>query len=367
MRAKRWWMPVLSGIASICACSTPSAPSSTRVRVDPAQLGDGWTASTPVAEGIDATRLEALTQRIANREFGLVDSLTISRNGRLCYDAYFNGDANVLHETQSVTKSVTSALIGLAIARGAILDAHQPVVAVLPDYAVALRDDPAKAALRIDHLLTMSSGIDWDESLPIADARNALGRMNESPDWVAFVIARRIVEAPGTRFVYNSGGVILLGAILYAATGQDAARFAADNLFAPMGITDASWSRNPAHPEQVHTGGGLSLRARDQAKFGQAYLDDGMWAGRRVLPSQWVRDSTAPRLAASDGAQYGYLWWLRSVASALDVAEAWGARGQHIFVVRPSNLVVVVNARDTAVDAGRQVLNEIISAVRNPP
>ena len=367
MRANRCSVLVLFAIAVLCACSTPSAPSSSHVRVDPAPLGDGWALSTPAAEGIDAARLDTLTQRIANREFGLVDSVTIVRNGRLCYDAYFSGDASVLHELQSVTKSVTSALIGLAIARGAILDSHQPVVAVLPDYAAALRDDPAKAALRIDHLLTMSAGMDWDESLPIVDTRNTLGQMNGSPDWVAFVVARRIVEAPGTRFVYNSGGVILLGAILRAATGQDAERFAADNLFAPMGITDARWSRNSAHPEQVHTGGGLSLRARDQAKFGQAYLDDGMWAGRRVLPSQWVRDSTAPRLVASDGAQYGYLWWLRSVASALDVAEAWGARGQHIFVVRPSNLVVVVNARDDAVDAGRQVLNAIISAVRSMP
>jgi CubicO group peptidase (beta-lactamase class C family) len=209
--------------------------------------------------------------------------------------------------------------------------------------------------------------MDWDESLPISDARNPLGQMNGSPDWVAFVVARRIVEAPGIRFVYNSGGVILLGAIVRAATGQDAAGFAADNLFAPMGITDARWSRNSANPEQVHTGGGLSLRARDQAKFGQAYLDDGVWAGRRVLPSQWVRDSTAPRLVASDGAQYGYLWWLRSAPGALNVAEAWGARGQHIFVVRPMNLIVVVNARDNAVDAGRQLLNEVISAVRNMP
>ena len=142
----------------MCACSTPSAPSSSHLRVDPTQLGDGWALSTLAAEGIDAARLETLTQRISNGEFGLVDSLTIARNGRL----------------------------------------------------------------------------------------------------------------------YNSGGVILLAAILRAATGQDAAGFAADNLFAPIGITDARWSRNSANPEQVHTGGGLSLRSRDQAKFGQAYLDDGV-------------------------------------------------------------------------------------------
>ena len=180
-----------------------------------------------------------------------------------------------------MTKSVTSALIGLAIARGALSDVHQRVVDVLPEYAEAARSDPAKAAIRIEHLLTMSAGMDWDESTATTDPRNILAQMNQSADWVAFVSSRRAIETPGTRFVYNSGGVILLGAIIRAATGQDVAQFAADNLFTPMGINDARWFRNPSHPEQIHTGGGLSLRARDQAKFGQAYLADGVWAGQR--------------------------------------------------------------------------------------
>jgi len=353
----------VSGIALICACGGPAAPSSRApVRIDPVQLGDGWSLSTLAEASLDANRLETLARRISSGEFGLIDSVTIARDGRLCFDAYFNGDASVVHELQSVTKSVTSALIGLAIARGALSDVHRPVVDVLPEYAEAARSDPAKAAIRIDHLLTMSSGMDWDESTAISDPRNILAQMNQSADWVAFVSSRRAIETPGTRFVYNSGGVILLGAIVRAATGQDVAQFAADNLFTPMGISDARWSRNPSHPEQIHTGGGLSLRARDQAKFGQAYLADGVWSGQRVLPAPWVRESTTPKLPATDGAHYGYLWWLRSVPSAVDVAEAWGARGQHIFVVRPLNLVVVVNAHDNAQDAGRQILNEVIAA-----
>jgi CubicO group peptidase (beta-lactamase class C family) len=349
--------------AVLSACGSPTGPSSSApVGTEPVLLGDGWPVATLADTAIDAARMAALTDRISKRAFGLVDSLTIARDGRLCYDAYFNGDPSLVHELQSVTKSVTSALIGIAIARGSISDVHQAAAAVLPEYADAARDDAAKAAIRIEHLLTMSSGIDWDESLPITDPRNTLAQMNQSADWVGFVASRRAVETPGTRFVYNSGGVILLGAILRAATGQDVDQFAADNLFAPMDIRDARWSRNSVHPEQIHTGGGLSLRPRDQAKFGQLYLADGTWLGRRIVPPQWVRESTTPKLGAADGAQYGYLWWLRSVPGALDVAEAWGARGQHIFIVRPLNLVVVVNARDNAVDAGRQILSEVVAA-----
>src|SRR5262245_52095872 len=113
-------------------------------------------------------------------------------------------------------------------------------------------------------------------------------------------------------------------------------------------------------------GGGLSLRARDMAKLGQLYLDDGVWAGQQVLPRDWVRESTRTWLAApSHGRLYGLLWWLRSTPGAGDVAEAWGARGQHIFVVRPMNLVVVVTASDDRNDSGTQILDEVVAAA-NP-
>jgi CubicO group peptidase (beta-lactamase class C family) len=331
----------------------------------PAAIGDGWGLSTLRDERIDSTRLDSLAQRIQSGRFGRVDALVIARNGRLCYDAYFSGGPTTVHELQSVTKSVTSALVGAAVARGAIASMQQPVAALLPDFAAAVTSDPAKAAIRVVDLLTMSSGLDWDEqSLPNTDARNTLTQMNNSADWTGFVLSRRAVEAPGTRFVYNSGGVILLGALLRASTGQDVVAFATDALFSPLGIRDQAWYRNPRQPDQVHTGGGLSLRARDMAKLGQLYLDDGMWAGQQVLPRDWVRESTRTWLAApSHGRLYGFLWWLRSTPGAGDVPEAWGARGQHIFVVRPMNLVVVVTASDDRNDSGTQILDEVVASV----
>jgi CubicO group peptidase (beta-lactamase class C family) len=239
----------------------------------------------------------------------------------------------------------------------------QPVTALLPEFAAAAEADPPKGRIHVEHLLTMSSGLDWDEmSFPNGDPRNTLTQMNASADWVGYVVARRAAEVPGSRFVYNSGGTILLGAILRAATGQDVVAFAGDVLFAPLGIANQTWTRNPSHPDQVHTGGGLALRARDAAKIGQVYLDEGSWDGRQVLPAAWVRNSLQPHLPATDGAQYGFNWWLRAATGGVSIGDAWGARGQHVFVVPARRMVVVVTAHDERIDAGRQILDVVIDA-----
>ena len=355
----------LIGAALLAACGGPARPGPITGVVSgaPASIDDGWTLSTLAAEGFDVAAITALSARIAGGQYGQVDGLVVARDGKLCFDGYFNGTPYDVHEMQSVTKSVTSALIGAAIARGAITSPQQPVGALLPAFAAAAAADPAKNAIRLEHLLTMSSGLDWDETtIPNGDSRNTLTQMNASADWEAFVLGRRATEPPGARFNYNSGGVILLGAVLRATTGQDVAAFSAEALFSPMGIRDARWSRNPSRPEQVHTGGGLSLRARDAAKFGQLYLDEGIWAGQRLLPVNWIRESTQPRIGAWDGAQYGFLWWLRMAAGGRPVVEGWGTRGQHVFVVPPLRLVVVVTASDNRIDAGRQILDGVIAA-----
>lgn len=398
---------VLVVLLACGACHAPEpTPEVREIDGRPLSLADGWTTSSLDAEAIDPVRMGALQERIQRGELRGVDSLLIVRHGRLGYEAYFRGGPAELHELQSVTKSVTSALVGAAILRGTLTDVQQPVASVLPSFATAAADDPPKANIRLVHLLTMSAGLDWDESWPYSDPRNTLAQMNASRDWEAYVLSRRAVEEPGSRFVYNSGGVILLGAVLRAVSGgdiaalaeaalftplgirsarwsrnparleeihpgavlramsgEDAASFAEDALFSPLGISSSRWIRNPYRPEQVHTGGGLSLCARDQAKFGQLHLSEGLWLGRRILPAEWVRESTRPWLRAWD-AEYGLLWWVRSATGGVRVAEAWGTRGQHIFVVGALDLVVVVNAHDDAVDVGRTVLDEVVAATR---
>src|SRR5262245_34661049 len=163
-------MPDVKARAAIVLCVLAGCgttqPSRTAAPIDPTprSIDDGWALSTAASEGLDATRLTTLSTAISSGQYGGVDALVIARNGHLCFDGYFSGTALDVHEMQSVTKSVTAALIGAAIARGAIASAQQPVVAALPAFDAAARDDPAKRQIRIEHFLTMSSGLDWDET-----------------------------------------------------------------------------------------------------------------------------------------------------------------------------------------------------------
>src|SRR5262249_1549741 len=157
---------------SACGPTQPtSSPMTGVLSGTPAAIGDGWPLSTARDERIDRARLDALAQRIQAGRYGLVDALVIARNGRLCYDAYFNGSPTAVHGPQSVPKSVPPALVGAGIGRGVIASVQQPVASLLPEFAAAVAGDPAKAAIRIVDLLTMSSGLDWDEqSLPSSDS-----------------------------------------------------------------------------------------------------------------------------------------------------------------------------------------------------
>jgi CubicO group peptidase (beta-lactamase class C family) len=161
-RARRGGLVFTAALLSACGGTQPSRPSGPSVPVsgDPASIDDGWTRSTVAAEGFDAARIAALSAAIVSGQYGEIDALVIARNGRLCFDGYFNGTPTDVHEMQSVTKSVTSALVGAAIARGAIGSVQQPVMALLPAFAAAAVADPAKNDIRVEHLLTMVTARD---------------------------------------------------------------------------------------------------------------------------------------------------------------------------------------------------------------
>jgi len=355
-----------------CGGSSPSREAAFSPSAQPPEaLADGWPVATLEAEGIDLARIEGLAERIERGQAGRVRSLLIARHGRLAFERYwYGGGREVLHELQSVTKSVTSALVGIAIDRGAIAGPEEPIERYFPGYAAAFRVDPAKGGLRLRHLLTMTAGLRWDErSTPFDDPRNSIGRMNASPDWVGYVLDQPVAEPPGTRFNYTSGCSILLGEILRQATGQDAARFAEEALFSPLGISAYSWYRHPTHPDHPpHTGGGLALRARDLAKLGQLYLDGGEWTGRPVVSEEWVGESTRVWIPADPGSHYGFQWWLHALAASgapNDLVHGWGYRGQHLFVAPRLDLVVVMNGQNEQDDPGLRLFHdEVVPAVR---
>jgi len=381
LKARLWqWLGLLALGWGGCGGGQPTtfapSPSPFVSAPQPPVAGtDGWEVSTLEAEGIDLDRIESLARRLQRGDFGAVHDLLLVRHGRLVYEQYFGvGSREALHEMQSVTKSVMSALVGIAVDRGQVADLEQPLEAFLPERAEAFRADPAKSDLRLRHLLTMTAGLDWDETtIPYTDARNSNIAMNDSFDWTTYVLSRRVVEAPGVRFNYTSGCPILLGDVLRQVTGLWPDDFAAETLFRPLGIERYSWYRNPRDPRHPpHTGGGLSLRARDLAKFGELYLRRGTWRGTRILSEEWVEESSRFWIPARPGVGYGYYWWLRPLSpgagsspQSYGIVAGEGAGGQYVFTIASLDLIVVMNADNRTTDRTLSALYEdILPAVR---
>ena len=336
-------------LGAACGGSSP-ASSTTATGLTPVAASAEWPATTPEAEGLDAARLTDLVSRIRRAEFGRIESLLLVRNGRLAVEEYFGaGSASQPHTLQSVTKSVVSLLTGLAIQKG-VLRVDDPVTAFFPQYQPLADPDERKAAITVRDLLTMRSGLDWSED-PYQGS--PLQRLNDCRcDWLRFVLDWRMREPPGTRWEYVSGGVILLGGLVGSATGQRLDRFADAELFAPLGVTGASWVQGL--PDGLpHGGGGLFLRSRDMAKLGQLVLEEGRFQGRQLLAPEWIRESTRRVTTgvsnwAGQRFDYAYLWWLADDQGS-DVVTAAGAQGQFIFVTLRERLVVVVtSANDDA-------------------
>ncbi len=266
-----------------------------------------------------------------------VDSVLIVRDGRLVLDAcFYPFRSGLRHELRSVTKSVTSMLVGIAIGEGAIPGVEKPVLAFFPERTVSNLDE-RKRAIRLEHLLTMSSGLDWEEvKIPYWAPQNSFTRMAHSKDPVQFFLDSPMSVDPGTRFSYNTGSSHLLSAIVQKATRGSTLDFAKSHLFGPLGISDVSWS---ADAQGVSFGGfGLQMEPRDLAKLGELYRNGGAWEGRQIVSAAWVRESVKPRSVVSESLRYGYQWWLQP--SGGYAAKGYG--GQLLWVVPELRLVVVM-------------------------
>jgi CubicO group peptidase (beta-lactamase class C family) len=257
---------------------------------------------------------------------------------------------------ESVTKSVTSALLGMALAEGTLPNGlDTPILSLFPEYGSVENPSAAKDAIRLEDVLTMTSGLAWDEwTLPYQHPLNSWNQMLAQPDWSRFVLDRPMVSDPGTHFVYNTGGSLLLSRAIEQATGTTVAEFAAEGLFAPIGITSWAW---PSSPEgHSITGDDLELTPIGMARIGRLFLNGGVWNGEQIVPAEWVDLSTATHVGYAEGVEtfeYGYHWWRfrddLSVAAALAVNDAyfaWGNGGQFIIVVPHMDLIVVMTGEN---------------------
>ena len=348
----------LGALAAATAAQTSAPlPSQAYTYAVPPTLSDGWMTGALEQAGMDRSRLEAMTNSIrAHPEFN-VHALLIEREGRLVYEEYFSGKdeswgrplgvvvftRDTKHDLRSVTKSVVSALVGIANSSGAIRSLDIPLLDYFPEYKDL--QVPERRQITIRHALMMSAGLEWNEDVPYNDPKNDEIVMNRSSDPLHHVLSRPIVAAPGTSWRYNGGTTQVIGTIVQRATKQPLADYARAMLFAPLGITEFEWLGNLAGVPSAASG--LRLRPRDLAKFGSLYMHDGRWNRRQVLPREWAYESTRRRLTfpGNQARGYGYLWWhacYPTPSGVVEVPTAVGNGMQRIFLLRAQQTVVTV-------------------------
>jgi CubicO group peptidase (beta-lactamase class C family) len=318
----------------------------------------GWEVSTPEAEGFDRATLEAIYHDASrlNSIYGLL----VVKNGRLVAEAYFNeGTIDQLSSTMSVTKSVVSAAVGIAVERGEIASVNQRMVEFFPDVADDLTD-PRKAEITVRQLLQMRAGYPWELAVP-----GYFDRMFDGVhDWLPLMEEFELVAAPGTDFSYSNYTSSILSMIVARAAATDLRTYTQEHLFDPLGVEQGDWWTDANGYAMGNMG--CHLTARGMARFGQLYLDEGMHDGVQVLPAEWVRDSFATY--STDVAThhigpnwnkigYGYQWWwLRSGSHLFNAATGHG--GQLIAVVPDLDMVVVLTAAPQLLENGGRAWRE---------
>ena len=341
---------------------------------------DEWQTAQPGAVGLSKEALSAIHQDIDGGRYGYIDAFLVARQGKLVFEQYYeheypsiygqeaatpgalvvndpSGPYNYfnpwwhpyyrhtkLHSMQSVTKSVVSALVGIAISRGEFPNLDTPVLQFF-DEATVLNIDRRKRDMTVRDLLTMSDGLLWDENLPYNDPENSFAVMAKARNWVQYTLDLPMGTEPGTVFNYNSGATLILGHIFRLATGIDIEEYAVEHLFAPLGIDDYYWDRTPYG--LTDTQEGLYISARSLAKIAQLFLQKGRWQDEQVIPAIWAEESTAPHFPTgkAGGEAYGYLWWSQPYTFEETTLRAYfgkGFGGQRPIFLPELDMVIVL-------------------------
>jgi CubicO group peptidase (beta-lactamase class C family) len=350
-------------IIIVAGCNSPT----TQPAADAKAIPDNGIISTELAgTGMDSVQLTKMTQAIIGNEYPNIHSVLISKNGKLVYERYFSGNdellgkplglvnhgRNTLHDIRSITKSIVSACIGIAIANGHLKSVDQKIWDYLPEYSELNKAE--KATLSIKHLLTMTSGLEWNENIPYTDPMNSELQMGTSADPVQYVLTRKSVHLPGAAWNYSGGNTQVLAAIIKKASGMEVDEYAKKYLFDPLGISNYHWIKFPetSHRKNIPmAASGLRLRSEDLLKFGLLYLDGGIWNGKHILPLSWVTDSHRSHItrenAISGKGGYGYQFWIWQENindKIIHLVAAVGNGDQRIFFDHKNKLLVVTTA-----------------------
>jgi len=336
--------------------------------------GDKWEVSTPEAEGFDAAAIQELVSEMSDGVYGLVDAFMLIRNGKVVADYRFEQDywsvmadydttkhmynydhpdwhpyleGSELHSLQSVTKSVMSTALGIAMDDGLIGDVDSAVMPWFESYA-PYETDERKQSTTLEDFLTMRSGIKWVETGGYSGDEHDTIQMELSEEWIRYVLERPMDATPGIRYQYNDGVSVLLGKVVREATGKRVDEFARERLFDPIGIKEFYWKITP--DGEVDAEGGLYLKTEDLARFGYLFLRKGVWNGEQIVSSDWVERATSPvvpDIRPNNGRQdqgYGYQWWVVDHEDGkTNIFAGNGYGGQFVFVSPEHDIVAVFN------------------------
>jgi CubicO group peptidase (beta-lactamase class C family) len=304
-----------------------------------------------------------LDKAIADKQIWNLHSVVVVREGRLVFERYFEGEdtkrgglpmgmvsfkPDTLHDLRSVSKSIVVLLYGIALAAGKVPAPEDPLMSSFPEYA-DLADDPARKRWTLHHVLSMTMGTEWNESLSYTNPANSETAMDMAPDRYRYVLDRPIVTEPGQRWVYNGGATALLGRLIAKGTGKKLHAFAREVLFDPLGIGPTDWYTDK---DGEIAASGLRMTPRDLARIGQLMLRGGVWEGRAVVPADWIARCTTPVVPIDDEIKYGYQWYggafpFETPAIPRSIQRFWSAignGGQRLAVYPELDLVVVVTA-----------------------
>lgn len=342
-------LALILAVLAVCGCSKNPAPVAQPDLPPPADFPvQEWPTKAPEELGFSQDLLETMEEQASNYD---ITNILIVRNGykvyhRFVHKDYMLGENNLL-PVYSCTKSISSALIGIALEEGYIQSIDQKISDFFPEWQ-ELPPDELRDSITIKHLLTQTSGWDWPE---FTTWNYRLTPLKESEDWVRFVLNREMAAEPGTVFNYSTGGSHLLSVIIERATGMDTLSYARSRLFDPIGIGEVDWRKDP---QGFYIGGtDLWMSAEDMARFGLLYLRKGKWGDSQIVPESWVEASTSRQSEGSyrgGGGEYGYQWWIAALnvsGQRVDAAYALGFAGQFIYVVPEYDLVVVATGQNT--------------------
>jgi CubicO group peptidase (beta-lactamase class C family) len=319
-----------------------------------------WPVATLDAAGFAADMGDKLDAGVRSGLLRGLHTVVVTRAGKLVFEKYYDGldqawgrslgmvkfGPDTLHDLRSVTKSLVGLLYGIALARGQVPQLDAPLLQQFPEYP-DLANDPQRAAITIEHVITMTMGTDWNEQLPYSDPNNSEIMMENAADRYRFVLDRPMLAAPGTKWVYNGGSTALLGRLIAKGTGKSLPEFARDALFTPLSISPYEWATGGDGVASAASG--LRLSSRDLARIGNLVLANGQFSGQQVVPATWITAMRRPAVSTGDGLHYSRGWYHGAAPVAtLTQTPSWlagfGNGGQRLWLMPDIGVAAVIFA-----------------------